>query len=56
MLSVMYALGDQGFLTLPILILPAQVVKGMNQEVKNLQNLYRNSNYLLLTNTLNKLT
>lgn len=34
MLSVMHALGEQDFLTLPILILPVQVVKGMNQVKK----------------------
>lgn len=52
LLSLMHALGEQDFLTSLILILPAQAVKGINQDVKNLQNLYRNSNCLLLTNTL----
>lgn len=48
----MRALGEQDFSTLPILILPVQVVKLMIQAVKNLQSIYRNSNCLLLKNPL----
>lgn len=52
LLSLMLALGEQDFSTLPILIFPTQVVKLMIQAVKNLQNLYRNFNCALLANNL----